>query len=117
MSRGEEEMGLGRTPTIRQLCLQLDDYKSDFALPRGPPSGLGGAQDAREEENVSKNSPGAGLSPPGCFDVLQSFKGQTIPGGHQPHYITDSSASSPGYSWSCQGMATARVKAGPCGAA
>lgn len=49
VSRGEEEMGLGRTPTIRQLCLQLDDYKSDFfALPRGPPSGLGGAQDARE---------------------------------------------------------------------
>ena len=54
---------------------------------------LGGAKDAREEEKVSNNSPGAGLSPHGCFDVLQSFKGQIILGGNQSRYITDSSAS------------------------
>ena len=34
---GGQEMGLGRTPTIRQARLQLDDYKSDFAVrcPKG----------------------------------------------------------------------------------
>lgn len=43
-------MGLGRTPTM-QPCLQLDDYKSEFALlcPKGWHLGLGGAEDAREE--------------------------------------------------------------------
>lgn len=75
-------MGVGRTPTVRQLCSQMDDYKSYFDLPRGTLSGLGGAKDAGEEENVSSNIPGAGLSPHRCFDVLLSFKGQIIPGGH-----------------------------------
>lgn len=55
---------------------------------------LGGAKDAKEEEKVSNNSPGAGLSPHGFFDVLQSFKGQIILGSNQSRYITDSSASS-----------------------
>lgn len=56
------------------------------------PSGFRGAKDAREEQNVRNNSPGAGLSPHGGFDVPRSFKGQIIPGGHQPHYITHGSA-------------------------
>ena len=86
-------MGVGKTPTIRQLCSQLEDYRSSSDLPEGVLPRLRGAKDAREEENVSNNSPGAGLSPHECFDVLQSFKGQIILVGNQPHYITDSSVS------------------------
>lgn len=81
-------MGVGRTATIRQLCPQMDDYQSYFDLPKGRP---GGATDAKELENVSSNSLGADLSLHRSFDVLQSFKGQIIPGGHQDHYITESS--------------------------
>lgn len=81
-------MRVGRTPTIRQLCPQMDDYKSYFDLLKGRP---GGVKDAKELGNVSGNSPGADLSLHRSFDVLQSFKGQIIPGGHQAHYITKSS--------------------------
>lgn len=86
-------MGVGKTPTVRQLCSQLEDYRRYSDLPKGMLPRLTGAKDAREEENVSNNSPGAGLSPHECFDVLQSFKGQIILVGNQPHYITDSSVS------------------------
>lgn len=55
-------MGVGKTPTFRQLCSQLEDYRRYSDLPKGMLPRLTGAKDAREEENVSNNSPGAGLS-------------------------------------------------------
>lgn len=40
---GKEEMSIGRTPTSRQLYIQLCDYKVGFKHPKGMISRLGGA--------------------------------------------------------------------------
>lgn len=84
---------------IRQLCSQLDDYKSHFDLPKGMLSRLGGAKDATEEEHVSSNwaltstAPGQACPLMDAFMSCRAARDRLSLGGHWPHYITDSSAS------------------------
>ena len=68
----------------QELGSQLEDYKRYFDLPKEMLPSLGGVKDAREEENVNNHSPGAGLSPPGCFDVLQRTRDRLSLGATNP---------------------------------
>lgn len=54
---------------------------------------LGGAK-CQGGGECEQQQPGQACPFHRCSDVLLSFKGQIIPRGHQPHYITYSSASS-----------------------
>lgn len=88
---GKRKWELEGPQPSRQLHSQMDDYKSNSDLPRGMLSRRSqGCQGGGEYEQ----QPGQACLFHRCSDVLLSFKGQIIPGGHQPHYITNSSDSS-----------------------